>query len=172
MKVITESLRLIIAKINKSDADLLYQLNSNRQVMRYFPKVMNYNENHRMVEKILDHYEKHGHCFWKLLLRNGQGFIGISGLLHQEIDGNVETEISYRINPRYWNCGFATEAAQACKDYAEKVLHKNKLISIVHPDNIASKRVAEKLGAKKTNITTFMGTDHEIYVFWLSSSLK
>jgi RimJ/RimL family protein N-acetyltransferase len=99
------------------------------------------------------------------LLRNGKAFIGIAGLLHQEIDGNVEAEISYRIKPEYWNCGFATEAAQACKDYAEKILYKNRLISIIHPANYASKCVAEKLGVKKTNISTFMDMKHEIYVY-------
>ena len=118
-----------------------------------------------MIEKILDQYEKHGHCFWKLMLRDGTEFIGIAGLLHQVIDGNVETEISYRIKPQHWNFGFATEAAQACKEYAEKVLNKNRLISLIHPENIASKCVAEKLGAKKTNVTTFKGTEHEIYVY-------
>jgi RimJ/RimL family protein N-acetyltransferase len=165
MKVITETPRLIIAKIDNNDADSLFQLNSNRQVMRFFPKILNYDENRRMIEKILEQYEKQGYCFWKLLLRNGKAFLGIAGLLHQEIDGNVETEISYRIKPEYWNCGFATEAAQACKDYAEKILRKNRLISIIHPANIASKCVAEKLGAKKTNITTFMDMEHEIYVY-------
>ena len=165
MKIITETPRLIIAKMNKRDADSLFQLTSNLQVMRYFPKALNYVENSQMIEKILNQYEKHGYCFWKLMLRDGTEFIGIAGLLHQVIDGNVETEISYRIKPQHWNFGFATEAAQACKEYAEKVLNKNRLISIIHPENIASKCVAEKLGAKKTNVTTFNGTEHEIYVY-------
>jgi len=151
--------------MNKSDADSFFQLTSNLQVMRYLPKALNYIENSQMIEKILDQYEKQGYCFWKLMLRDGTEFIGIAGLLHQVIDGNVETEISYRIKPQYWNFGFATEAAQACKEYAEKVLKKNRLISIIHPENIASKCVAEKLGAKKTNVTTFKGKEHEIYVY-------
>lgn len=165
MKIITETPRLIVAEIDKHDADLLFQLNSNRQVMRFFPNVLDYDENRRMIEQILDQYEKHGYCFWKLLLRNGKAFIGIAGLLHQEIDGDEEIEISYRIMPDYWNCGFATEAAHACKDYAEKILRKTRLISIIHPENSASKCVAEKLGAKRTNITTFMNMEHEIYVY-------
>jgi RimJ/RimL family protein N-acetyltransferase len=164
-KVITETARLIIAEIDKNDAELLLQLNSNRQVMRFFPKILNYNENYRMIEKILDQYKKYGYSFWKLLLRKGEVFVGIAGLLHQEIDGNVETEISYRIMPEYWNCGFASEAAQACKDHAEKKLRKKRLISLIHPENVASKCVAEKLGAKQTALTTFLGIDHEIYVY-------
>ena len=165
MNVITETLRLIIAKIDKNDAGLLFQLTGDPQVMRYFPKVLNYLETSEMIDKILNHYTKYGHCFWKLLHKDKYDFIGIAGLLHQEIDGNVETEISYRIKPKYWNNGFATEAAQAGKDYAEMVLNKRRLISIIHPDNMASKCVAAKLGARKSKITTFLGREHEIYVY-------
>lgn len=156
---------MIIAKIDNSDADLLFQLTSNQQVMKYFPKVLNYTETNQMIDKILNQYEKYGYCFWKLLLRDGHEFVGIAGLLHQEIDGNVETEVSYRIKPQYWKRGFATEAARGCKEYAENVLNKNSLISIIHPENGASKCVAEKLGAIKTKVTTFLDTEHEIYVY-------
>lgn len=165
MKIITKTQRLIITKMVNSDVDLLFQLTSNQQVMRYFPKVLNYSETGEMMDKILYQYEKYGYSLWKLLLKKRKEFIGIAGLLRQEIDGNVETEISYRIKPQYWDQGFATEAAQACKEYAKRVLKKNNLISIIHPDNIASKRVAEKLGAKKTKITIFMNTEHEIHIY-------
>ena len=165
MKIIAKTQRLIITKMDMHDADLLFELTGNQQVMRYFPKVLNYSETCEMIDIILNQYKKYGHSLWKLLLKDGNEFIGIAGLLHQEIDGNVETEISYRIKPVYWNRGFATEAAQACKDYAEKVLNKKELISLIHPGNIASKRVAEKLGAKKTKTTFFLGTEHEIYVY-------
>ena len=52
-----------------------------------------------------------------------------------------------------------------CKEYAENVLNKKGLISIIHPDNYASKRVAEKLGAEKLNVTVFLGTEHELYIY-------
>jgi len=165
MKIITKTPRLIITKMDNHDADLLFQLTSNQQVMKYFPKVLNYSETCEMIDKILNQYKKYGYSLWKLLLKNKIEFIGIAGLLHQEIDGNAETEISYRIKSQYWNRGFATEAAQACKEYAEKVLKIKDLISLIHPDNIASKRVAEKLGAKKTKVTFFLGADHEIHVY-------
>jgi ribosomal-protein-alanine N-acetyltransferase len=165
MKIITETQRLVIVRMDNRDTDLLFRLTSNQQVMRYFPKVLSYAETSQMMDKILAQYKKYGYSLWKLLLRNENKFIGIAGLLHQEIDGNAETEISYRIKPQYWNRGFATEAAQACKEYAEKVLNKNRLISIIHPENIASKYVAEKLGAKKSKVTIFLGMEHEIHVY-------
>ena len=90
MEVITKTKRLIIAKIENRDTDLLCQLTSNHQVMKYFPKVLNYAETVKMIEKISAQYDQYGYCFWKLLSGHGK-FIGIAGLLHQEIDGNVET---------------------------------------------------------------------------------
>ena len=164
MEVITTTNRLIVAKLDSCDTDLLYQLTSNHQVMEYFPKVLNYEETVKMINKILAQYDQYGYCFWKLILGNDK-FIGIAGLLHQEIEGNIETELSYRIVPDFWNQGYATEAVQACKEYAETVLNKQRLISIIHPENIASKCVAKKLGAQKKNVTIFLGTEHELYVY-------
>ena len=163
MELITKTKRLTIAKFENRDIDLLYQLTSSHQVMKYFPNVLNYTETVQMMDKISDQYDQYGYCFWKLL--EGGKFIGIAGLLHQEIAGNVETELSYRIKPEFWNQGYATEAAQACREYAENVLNKKGLISLIHPENIASKRVAKKLGAKIKKITTFLGIAHELYIY-------
>ena len=164
MEVITKTKRLTIAKFEVQDVDLLYQLTSSPQVMKYFPKVLNYSETVQMIEKISAHYDRYGYCFWKLLLGD-YTFIGMAGLLHQEIEGNVETELSFRIKPEFWNQGYATEAGQACREYAETALNKTRLISIIHPKNIASKSVAEKLGAKINSTTLFLGTEHELYVY-------
>lgn len=165
MNIIIETKRLVMAKINKNDTDRLFQLTGDKRVMKYFPKVLSYPETMKMVEEILQQYQKYGYCFWKVMRKEAEAFIGIAGLLHQEIDGNEEMEISYRIKPEYWNRGYATEAARACKKYAENELNPKRLVSIIHPQNWASKRVAEKLGAKKTIMADFLGTTHEIYVY-------
>ncbi|MFQ5753604.1 MAG: GNAT family N-acetyltransferase, partial [bacterium] len=104
-------------------------------------------------------------CFWKVLLKPDDQFVGIAGLLHQMIDNEIETEISYRILPEYWKNGYATEAAKACKEYAETNLGKNRLISLIHPKNNASNRVAQKLGAKKTKSVVFIGAKHDVYLY-------
>lgn len=165
MIVITETRRLIMGKFTKDDAGLLFRLTGDKRVMRYFPGTLSDHETKQMLATILNQYEQYGYCFWKLLLKTPRKFIGIAGLLHQEIDGIPETEIAYRVMPEYWNNGYATEAAQACKEYAEQVLKKKKLISLIRPDNIASKRVAQKLGARKVKRTVFQGIEHDIYVY-------
>lgn len=106
VKVIIETQRLKIVEVTIDDIDLLYQLTGNKDVMRYFPKMLNYDDTRQMTRKILDHYKKYGHCFWKVLLKPKNEFVGITGLLHQEIDGKVETEIAFRIRPEHWNNGY------------------------------------------------------------------
>jgi len=165
MRVITETKRLKLIKVTAADVDFVYLLTGNKKVMEFFPKVLSYDETQQMVEKILHHYTEYGYCFWKVMLKSGGQFVGIAGLLHQEINGDVETEISYRMLPVYWNHGYATEAAKACKEYGENTLGKRRLISLIHPMNHASIRVAQKLGAKKTKSVFFIGEEHGVYVY-------
>lgn len=163
--MITETSRLKLVKVTAHDSDLVFLLTGNEKVMEFFPNVLSYEETQQMVQKILHHYAEFGYCFWKVLLKPDDQFVGIAGLLRQEIDNETETEISYRILPEHWNNGYATEAAKACKEYAETILKRDRLISLIHPQNHASIRVAHKLGAKRTKSIVFMGKEHDVYVY-------
>lgn len=165
MRLITETSRLKLVEVISTDCDLIFKLTSNEKVMKYFPGVLNYDETLEMMQKILNQYAEYGYCFWKVLLKPDDQFVGIAGLLHQEIENVPAVEISYRILPEYWNQGYGTEAAKACKSYAEIKLKKNRLISLIHPLNEASVRVASKLGAAKYKSIIFMGETHDVYVY-------
>jgi hypothetical protein len=54
--------------------------------------------------------------------------------------------LGWRLARPVWGRGLATEAALACESLARDHLRLNELISIIHPDNRRSQRVAEKLG--------------------------
>lgn len=165
MQLITETARLKLVELTDKDVESIFLLTRNEKVMKYFPKVLSYEDAQQMTKKIIRQYTEYGYCFWKILLKPGDQFVGIAGLLHQEIDNEPETEISYRILPKYWNKGYATEAAKACKKYAETELKKERLISLIHPQNGASIRVASKLGAKRTRSIIFIGEEHDVYVY-------
>ncbi len=64
----------------------------------------------------------------------------------QRVDDLPEVEIGYLFLRKYWGQGLATEAAAACRDYGINRLGYTRLISLIDPANIASKRVAEKIG--------------------------
>ena len=57
-----------------------------------------------------------------------------------------ELEVGYHVGTEMQGRGYATEAAAACRDYARDALKAVHLVAITHPDNTASRRVAEKIG--------------------------
>ncbi len=73
-------------------------------------------------------------------------FIGQCGLLVQTIEDVDRLEIGYSILPKFWNQGFAYEAASKCKNFAFENNYTDSLISVVHVNNIGSEKVALKNG--------------------------
>jgi RimJ/RimL family protein N-acetyltransferase len=74
---------------------------------------------------------------------------GEAGLTWQDVNGTMRLEIGYHLLPRWQGQGLATEAAAACRDFARDRLRAQEVIAIVHPENRASTRVAEKIGMQR-----------------------
>ena len=90
-----------------------------------------------------------------LIDKSTSQLVGQCGLLIQEVDGVKELEIGYSVLPKYWNKGYATEAARKCRDFAFSNSYTDSLISIVHIANIKSEKVALKNGMTKSKQTVF-----------------
>lgn len=153
-----ETERLILRPFREDDLDRLGQLFANADFMRFsgsngFTK----EQTTAFLEKVLG-WQRDGLPFpFALIERAANTVFGYCGFLHQEVDGVKEIEIGYRLHPDYWNRGFATEAARAVRDYAFLDLRLERVISLIHPDNHASLRVAEKNGMRLEKETTFKG---------------
>lgn len=98
-----------------------------------------------------------------LVDKNSGEFIGMCGILIQDVDGMSEFEIGYSILPCFWNKGYATEAAIKCRDFAFKNGFTNSLISIIHVDNVNSEKVALKNGMHETKQTEFKNLPVNIF---------
>lgn len=83
-----------------------------------------------------------------------------------------EIEIGYRLHPDFWNRGLATEAARATRDYAFRDLKLPRVISIIMPENFASRRVAEKNGMRIEKETLFKGFPSLIFALSRSRWLR
>jgi [ribosomal protein S5]-alanine N-acetyltransferase len=103
-----------------------------------------------------------------LIEKHTDAFIGQCGLLVQEVDDNKELEIGYSILPEFWGKGFATEAAQKCKEFAFTNSVTSTLISIIHIENYRSEKVALKNGMQLEKQTVFK--DMPVNVFRVHKS--
>ena len=68
-------------------------------------------------------------------------------------------EIGFRLASRLWGQGIATEAAAATLEYARRQLGMDYVIALIIEENVASIRVAEKLGMRSGGLIRFDGTD-------------
>jgi [ribosomal protein S5]-alanine N-acetyltransferase len=101
-----------------------------------------------------------------LSLRHGRAnreLIGDCGLTVQTVDGANEVEIGYHIHRDWWGQGLATEAAVACRDFGFERLLVERLISLIRPQNLPSRRVAEKTGMTLWKELPWRDLPHLVY---------
>src|SRR5258708_5369279 len=89
------------------------------------------------------HQITHGFSKWIILERRLGSAIGDSGLLKLEEQGWID--LGFRLVQSYWGKGLATEAASAWVRAAFDDFHIDRVTALVHPENVASIRVLEKL---------------------------
>ncbi|MHC5597906.1 MAG: GNAT family N-acetyltransferase [Nostoc sp.] len=168
--MILETDRLLLREMSLSDLDALLLVLGDAESMRYYPKPFD----REMVEKWIDRhcrsYAQHGLGLWAMVLKATGEVIGDCGLVWQEVEGHQELEIGYHVRRDQQMQGYATEAAYTCQDYAFNVLGRHRVISLIRPENIPSRRVAEKNGLKIVRETLWRDIPHYIYAVQRSES--
>jgi RimJ/RimL family protein N-acetyltransferase len=163
-KIILETERLLLREITHDDCDELLQIWGDAEAMRLFPKSLNRREMTEWIDRNLKRYQDFGYGIWAVILKDGQQFVGDCGLVIQEVDGIEELEVGYHFNPKFWGQGFATEAARGCMEYAFNRLSRRRVISMIRPENLSSRHVAERNGLKFEKELFWRGYQHCVYV--------
>jgi ribosomal-protein-alanine N-acetyltransferase len=153
--MILETSRLILRPFKDEDIGRLADLMVNRDFMRFSLGPYTREQTQTVLQKFLSWNQAGLPSQFAVIFRRNNKLIGYCGFLHWHLDGVDEIEIGYRLDPDYWNRGLASEAAQAVRDHAFRDLRLLKVISLIHPDNIPSRRVAEKNGMKLERETVF-----------------
>lgn len=120
-------------------------------------------ESRQYLQRNLDHWSSQGYGLWMLRLRSDNSFVGRAYLRHLYIGGKDETAVGYALMPRYWDRGLATEIATAIVDLAFTRLGFDNIVAAVRPDNVASRRVLEKIGARFEGDTVYKRAPHRLY---------
>lgn len=108
-----------------------------------------------------EHQTEHGFSRWIVLDRHSGRPIGDSGLLALQEYGWID--LGFRLVQPYWGQGLATEAACAWVRAAFVDFHVDRLTAFVHPENVASIRVLEKLGFHAERRDTIMGMNSIVF---------
>jgi RimJ/RimL family protein N-acetyltransferase len=143
---IIETNRLYVRELALKDTEELSKVLSDPESMQYYPEPFSKEKVEKWIRWNINNYKKYNHGLWAVILKDGEKFIGDCGITMQIIEKETVPEIGFHIIKDYWNKGYATEAALACKDYAFRVLNYPKVFSYTTVKNVPSQKVAEKIG--------------------------
>src|SRR5580704_3858711 len=164
-QVVFETDRLFLRKITMNDVENLQKIFSDPIAMQYYPKTFDTEETKAWIQRVLNNYDKHGAGLLACHLKSTGEFVGQCGLFFQSnIDGQDEVEVGYHFVRKFWHQGLATEAAKGVMQYARKKLGYNRLISIIRPENMPSRRVADRNSFVPEKEITYNGKKVIIYV--------
>lgn len=159
-----ETPRLIIRDFTLEDIQSLYTILSDKEVMHFsLNGPYSFEKTERFVKDCMNAYSKLGYAQYAVVLKESNELMGYCGFFIQIIDEQRESELAYRLAKKFWQTGFGSEAAKACRDYGFKTLKLKRLIACIEPKNIASIRVAEKVGMHLEKNIHFHGVPIFIY---------
>ena len=158
-----ETERLKLRMWRESDLDAFADMCADPLVMRYLGpgKVLTRGEAWRTMAFFAGHWILKGYSHWAVEEKATGQMIGRIGFLNPE--GWPGFEIGWTLARQAWGKGLATEGARAALQYAFDVLDQPHVISLIHPDNTPSMRVAERIGEKFERHTRLSEWDVLVY---------
>jgi ribosomal-protein-alanine N-acetyltransferase len=160
--------RLTLRHFSPADDEAVYKaIFSDPEVMRFSDGVQSLEWTHAWIQHCQqDYYETRGYGPFAVIERSKHLLIGYCGLFYfSDVNGQPEIELGYRLARSAWGRGYATEAAIAVREYACTAHGIKRLLSIIDPSNIASIRVAEKLGMRFELEVMLEGYTHPDHVY-------
>ena len=144
--IIPTTERLAVTRLRADDFDLLCELHRDPAVMATLGGVRSDERTRAYLAENLAHWDEHGFGLWIFRERATNAFVGRGGLRHVVLESQSEVEVTYALAREAWGKGFATEIAIAALDVAFRQLGLQDLVAFATPENVASRRVMEKVG--------------------------
>jgi RimJ/RimL family protein N-acetyltransferase len=163
MQVLLETKRLVLRKFTEADAESLYELDNDPDVMRYLnggvPASREVIQND-ILPLFLDYDANNpGLGFWAAIEKSSEDFLGWFSF-RPSSENLKDVSIGYRLKKSSWGKGYATEGSRALIDQGFEAWGIQRVAAITYGENIGSRRVMEKVGM--TLVRTFRMTPEEI----------
>jgi [ribosomal protein S5]-alanine N-acetyltransferase len=159
-----ETERLVLREMTPADAPALEAVLGDAENMRWYPRAFSRAEVEAWIARQIDRYPT-GTGLFGLELKESGALLGDCGSVWQTVEEGQtqELEIGYHVHRAWQRRGFATEAARAIRDFAFATVDVDHVISLIRPENVPSRRVAEKNGFTLDRSIVWHGYDHCVY---------
>jgi len=156
-----ETERLLLRPLRGSDIDDYAAMKADPEVLRYLAggglEPWDRGRSSRHMAFMIGHWQVWSSGTWAVEHKESGAFIGIVGF--SEPEGWPGFELAWALVRRNWGHGYATEAARAALAYAFTILKRERVISLIHPENRASIRVAERIGERLLDHINHLGRE-------------
>lgn len=161
--VTLETERLILRMFCQDDFEQYALICADPDVMRFLGegKPLNRAEAWRQMAVIIGHWQLLDYGIWAVEERKSKNLVGRIGFFNPE--GWPGFELGWVLGKEHWGKGYASEGARRALDYAFHEMNRERVISLIHPDNLGSIRVAERIGERLEGQTELFGHDVLIY---------
>jgi RimJ/RimL family protein N-acetyltransferase len=165
-----ETERLLLRQFRESDFEAYVQLMSTPELLHFLNRGADRTRDElwRNMTFHAGNWCIRGYGLWAIELKETKELIGRAGVWFPE--GWPEIEAAWAIDPRHWGRGYATEAGREALRQAFGVLSLDHIISLIDPDNTASRRVAEKLGGTVERRALFQ--DHDTLFYGYAAGVR
>lgn len=139
--------RLRLRPFEPRDVVGLHTCFGDQDAMRFwnFPPVKTIAETEKALRWLRKTTSPYDHLAWSICRKTNDQCIGMVNYHHRDAR-NRRLELGYIVAPKHQHNGFGTEAVQAIVSYCTDELQAHRIEALIHPDNVASKRLIERLG--------------------------
>lgn len=170
MNILLETDRLMLRPFTLDDAEAMFIMDSNPNVHKYLwnKPVQDISEIHQVIESLQKQYATNTIGRFATFLKEDGQFIGWTGI--KFINDHVENgntnfyDYGYRLDERFWNKGYATEATKFWLDYGFNEMKIQEMNAYTHVQNGASNHILSKCGMQF--IEEYTGEDGINWKWW------
>jgi RimJ/RimL family protein N-acetyltransferase len=158
--VLTE--RLELRRFRLEDLDGLAQVFAHPEVWQYpHGRAFTRDETATFLQHQVDQYEARGFGCWNAIERASGRIVGYVGVSVPTFLPEIlpAVEVGWRFEPSVWGRGYASEGATAALDESFTTLGLEEVCSLPQSDNLASVRVAERLGLRFDRLVMIPAND-------------
>ncbi len=158
-----ETARLRADRIAELHYPTLQKHWSHEQVMSHLGGPRSEEKMRSSFQAALDHWTQFGFGRWVWRETNSGKFVGLAGFRCITLDGWPEISLGCGLQPEFWGQGYATELTRNLTALAFERLGMESIIGLAVPENLASRRVMEKIGMHYNRETTYDNLPHVLY---------